>query len=116
LVFGPPSPVVAAALLGVAPHLVLLGWFGWPPIVFWDASQCAYALDLTADDVAGAPYATYSWAELFIVPVTLLLVIVLAVRRRGRPWALWLLLGTLAGATAVLTTLATAAAMWRFQR
>lgn len=43
----------------------------------------------------------------------MLVVIALALSRRTRAWALWALLGTLAGATAVLLVLATAAVVWR---
>jgi hypothetical protein len=102
-----------AVLLGVAPHLSLLIWFAWPPITFWYGGETRSGFSVGQGDEAGAPYATYSWAELIIVPVAVLVVMALAVSRRTRFWALWALLGTLAGATAVLLVLATAAVVWR---
>ena len=56
-----------------------------------------------------APFAVYGASELSIVPATLLAVILLAAVRRTRPWVLWLLLGTLGGATAVFMNLALSA-------
>jgi hypothetical protein len=101
-----------AVLVGVAPHLVLLAWFAWPPITFWfgGLTRCGFVV---RQGEAGAPFATYSWAELVIVPVAVLMVIALALSRRTRPWTLWALLGTLAGSTAVLLILAIAAVVWR---
>ena len=52
-------------------------------------------------------YALYGQAELIIVPVSLLVVVATAAGWRTRPWAIWLLLGCLGGATTVLMVLAT---------
>ena len=55
---------------------------------------------------SSASFAFYGQAELIIVPVSLLVVVVFAVAGRTRPWAIWLLLGCLGGATTVLMVLA----------
>ena len=93
--------------------MVLLVWFAWPPITFWYGGETRSGFSVGQGSEAGAPYGTYSRAELIIVPVAVLVAIALALSHRTRPWALWALLGTLAGATAVLLILATAAVVWR---
>ncbi len=92
-------------LLGATPHLALLAHVTWPRTVEfgWTAGG----------ELAEIPFALYSASELYIVPATLVVVVAAAAVRRARPWALWLLLGTLAGATAMLMVLATAATTWR---
>ncbi len=65
------------------------------PITFWSGGETRSGFNSAQGSEAGFPYATYSWAELFTVPVGVLVVIALAIARRTRPWALWALLGTL---------------------
>ncbi len=86
--------------------MVVLVYFAWPRD-WW--------LSWEEGSERSIPYVVYGWPELIIVPLSILAVLVLTARRRTRPWALWLLLGTLAGATSVLLTLATAANTWRFE-
>jgi len=95
-----------AVLVGVAPHGVLLVYIARPRVTwfgYFDTAGGAEAL---------LPYAFYGWAELFIVPVSLLVVVAFATVGRTRPWAISLLLGCLGGATAVLMALAVLAARW----
>ena len=92
-----------AILVAAAPHLVLLGRLWWPRTQF---------LAWIGTDMAGLPFALYSKAELTIVPTTLSLTLIAALISQTRPLALWLLLGTLSGATLVLLALAQAALTW----
>jgi hypothetical protein len=62
--------------------------------------------------VAGVPYALSSKAELVIIPATLSLALVAALVPRTRPLALWLLIGSLSGATCVLLAVAWSALAW----
>ena len=86
--------------------MAVLAYFAWPRH-WW--------LSWQAGSEASIPYVVYAWPEPVIIPLGILAVVIVAARRRTRPWALWLLLGTLAGATSVLLTLATAANTWRFE-
>ncbi|WP_250035040.1 hypothetical protein [Paractinoplanes maris] len=95
-----------AVLLGAAPHLVVLVYFAWPRDVWFTWSE---------GSEASIPYVVYGRPELIIIPLSILAVLALTARRRSRPWALWLLLGTLAGATSVLLVLAGAASTWQFE-
>jgi hypothetical protein len=90
-----------AVAIGATPHVVLIASMARPREIGW-----------LATDLASVPYTIFSRSELVIVPVTVLFAIALAIPRTTRPWALWLLLGTLAGATAVLMTLAAEATAW----
>ena len=95
-----------AVLVAAAPHGVVLSYLARPRIYWFGNfhfSEGAEAL---------LPYALYGWAELIIVPVSLLVVVATAAGRRTRPWAIWLLLGCLGGATTVLMALAILAASW----
>jgi hypothetical protein len=91
-------------LLGAAPSLVVLGYWWWPHTVWFTWTE--------SSDVAGIPYALFSKAELVIIPATLSLALVAAPVPRTRPLALWLLIGSLSGATGVLFALAQAATVW----
>jgi hypothetical protein len=91
-------------LLGAAPNLVVLGYMWWPHTVWFTWTE--------SSEPAGIPYARFSRAELVIVPVTLLAALGAAVVPRTRPLALWLLIGSLSGATCVLLALAQSALTW----
>ncbi len=62
-----------------------------------------------ADQLGLVAFAAYGTPELYIVPATLVVVVGLWYMPRTRFLAMWFLLGTLAGATAVLLTLVAAA-------
>lgn len=93
-----------AVLVGAAPHVVVLAHLYWPRTVYFGL------VEGVADAI---PFARYGRSELIIVPVTLLLTLGVAIIARTRRLALWLLLGTLAGATLVLLGLAQAAVSWQ---
>ena len=61
------------------------------------------------EQLALVPFAAYGTPELYIVPATLVVVFALWCVARTRLLAPWVLLGTLAGATAVLLILVAAA-------
>lgn len=103
---GRPRRWWLVALVGAAPHLAVLAHFMWPGVVEFAVVDGA--------DLAAVPFALFSVSELYIVPATLTAAAVLAIVRRSRPWALWFLIGTLGGATAVLVNLAVAAVSWRW--
>jgi hypothetical protein len=94
-----------AVILGAAPHLVVLAHFRWFPQDDWGW--------IVGVDSTGVPFAPYGTPALYIVPAMLLIAAGLAVVRRTRRWALWVVLGTLAGATAVLMTLIVDTGGWR---
>ncbi|GAA3952675.1 hypothetical protein Aau02nite_03800 [Amorphoplanes auranticolor] len=94
-----------ATLLAVAPYLVVLAHFRWFPQDDW-----AWIVGV---DATGVPYAPYGTPALYLVTAQILITAGLAVARRPRPWALWFLLGALAGATAVLVTMIVDAQGWR---
>ncbi|RZU51609.1 hypothetical protein EV385_3442 [Krasilnikovia cinnamomea] len=87
----------------MGPHLLLLAYV-------WRPRELDFGWVEGAEDAI--PFALYGKSELIIVPATLLLTIAAAVTPRSRPFAMWLLLGTLAGATLVLLTLSGAAVSW----
>ena len=86
--------------MGAAPHLAIVVYSGLPREFNFMGPESQLAL---------VTFAAYGTPELYIVPATLLVVVGLWLMRRTRFLALWLLLGTLAGATAVLLTLVAAA-------
>jgi hypothetical protein len=90
-------------LAGAAPHAAVLVYITRPR---WWAVQYV-------GEEAGIPYALYGWLELVLVPLSLVLVVAVAAMRRTRQWAVWFLLGTLGGATAVLMALALMAGSWQ---
>ncbi|OJF14089.1 hypothetical protein [Couchioplanes caeruleus] len=92
-----------ASLVGAGPHLAVLGHIWLPRDVYFSWFEGHEEL---------IPFALYSKSELIIVPAMLLLTLAAAIFTRTRPLALWLLLGTLAGATLVLLSLAHAAVSW----
>src|SRR3712207_9293043 len=67
--------------------MAVLAYFAWPRH-WW--------LSWQAGSEASIPYVVYAWPEPVIIPLGILAVVIVAARRRTRPWALWLLLGTLA--------------------
>jgi hypothetical protein len=91
-------------LLGAAPNLVVLGYLWWPHTVWFTWTE--------SSEMAGIPYARFSKAELVIIPATLLVALVAALVPRTRSLALWLLIGSLSGATCVLFALAQSALAW----
>jgi hypothetical protein len=97
-----PPRAWPAILLGVAPHLVVIGVGASTDVTF-------VALE---GAVCAIPFALYGPAELVIVPAALVLAGLGWAVRRIRPWPLWFALGTLAGATAVLLTAAATAAKY----
>ncbi|MCA2217490.1 hypothetical protein [Jidongwangia harbinensis] len=94
-----------AVLLAATPCLVVLAHFRWFPQDDWGW--------IVSVDATGAPDAPYGTPVLYVVTAQVLITAGLAAARRTRPWALWFLLGALAGATTVLITMIVDAQGWR---
>ncbi len=89
-----------AVLFGAAPHLAIVVYSGMPREFGFMGPENQLGL---------VTFAIYGTPELYIVPATLLVAVGLWAARRTRFLALWVLLGTLGGATVVLLTLVSTA-------
>jgi type VI protein secretion system component VasF len=83
----------------------------WPRDIYWSVMAVSGA-DVAAQ-LPAVVFGAYGRAALIVVPVSVLAIAAVALSPRRRRMALWLMLGTLAGATAVFMILCAMALTWQ---